>query len=72
MIDLRCDKHMHMRFDPDAGVLEVKCQQCTRETGKPIFHRWRLEDGKIAREPDDVRSTARPGTQTCVGGPNAA
>ena len=44
MIELRCEKHLHMKLDPDTELLSVKCQQCTRDQGRPVFHRWPLQD----------------------------
>lgn len=40
MIELRCLSHMHAKADPDNDTLEVKCSQCSRKYGKPIFHLW--------------------------------
>lgn len=47
MIDLRCDKHMHMRVDPESGVIEVKCSQCSKAQKMPVYHAWRMIGGKI-------------------------
>lgn len=41
-IELRCERHLHAKFDPERAVVSIRCQQCTRATGRPVFHRWPL------------------------------
>jgi hypothetical protein len=44
MIELRCNKVLHAKLDPDTLLLEIKCKDCSRAYKQPIFHRWRLAD----------------------------
>lgn len=43
-LELRCDRHLHMRLDPERIAVSVKCAQCTREAGRPVFHTWPLAE----------------------------
>lgn len=40
MIELRCVTHMHAKVDADEATFEVKCSQCSRKRGAPVFHQW--------------------------------
>lgn len=42
MIALRCQLHMHGKYNPETGELEVKCRWCSKQQGRPVYHRWKL------------------------------
>lgn len=50
MTELRCISHLHAKADADDAELEVKCQQCSRKRGRPVFHRWTWTQILEARE----------------------
>jgi hypothetical protein len=50
MIELRCEKHLHLKVDPETGTIEVKCSQCSQAQRRPVFHRWALVRVDDARE----------------------
>jgi len=42
VIEARCQKHLHFRFDPDAGEVHIKCRWCSHEHKRDVFHVWTL------------------------------
>ena len=44
MIDLRCPNRLHGRWNPVTGQLQVKCQQCSKQAGKDVYHDFALEN----------------------------
>ena len=51
-VELRCSVHLHARLVD--GVIEVRCRQCSKDQGRPVYHRWDaltgepINDGELA------------------------
>lgn len=63
-VALRCDKHRHAFYDTEERVLEVHCRRCSKGAGRPIYHRWHVDDHTLAgagdREGDSLETLAEP------------
>lgn len=61
-IALRCDRHRHAFYDPDEQILEIHCRKCSKEAGKPVYHRWRVKDGVLigADDPSPIITEHEP------------
>lgn len=46
-VALRCDRHLHGYYDPETGVFQIVCRQCTKAQGRTVYHHWRMKDGTI-------------------------
>jgi len=64
-IEMRCLRHLHgvLRIAPLAkrpptqphSVYVKQCRQCSRDMGRPVFHRWNAVTGEMI-EGDEVAS----------------
>lgn len=71
-VALRCEHHRHAIYHVEEQVLEVHCRRCTKDAGRPIYHRWHVGTHTVAGAGDregttleasvrsEVRSTPRP------------
>ncbi len=64
-IELRCKRYLHgvLKIAPLAkrsptelhSVYVKRCRQCSRDMGRPVFHRWNAVTGEMI-EGDEVAS----------------
>lgn len=57
--ELRCSRHLHGKLR--GRTIEVRCHQCSRATGKDVFHVWNLdcdlgEEGRAEAEHAQAKS----------------
>jgi hypothetical protein len=45
MNELRCRRHLHAILNE--RTIEVRCQQCSKDAGKDVFHRWDTVTGEV-------------------------
>ena len=70
-MELRCQRHLHGKL---AGrLLEVRCQQCSRDTGQDVFHWWDTKTGEmVAGTSSATMEQPLPTVSLPAEGPHAA
>ncbi len=66
MIELRCGRSLHAKFDPDRDVLEVKCRPCSRDAGRPVFHEWPIAEVLDRYHRGEISGVCGPSTPKFV------
>jgi hypothetical protein len=56
--ELRCEQHKHGQLNDDELV--VKCHQCSKRRGEPVYHRWDVRTGqRLDHEDHDAAAAER-------------
>jgi hypothetical protein len=42
MIEARCNRHLHFKFDPATMTVWILCKRCSRNKPRDVFHPWPL------------------------------